>query len=80
MGEVKRARDHVYVAFLEFAFTSNVHNDKTEKPSCLVCDATLSSEILKGNKLQKAFLSRHKKLEDKPLTYFQWLLENVNSS
>ena len=50
------------------------------KPQCLVCNEVLTNHSMKPSLLKLHFLSNHNSLKDKPVTYFEEILANMQQS
>ena len=50
------------------------------KPQCLVCNEVLTNHSMKPSLLKRHFLGKHNSLKDKPVTYFEEILANMQQS
>ena len=50
------------------------------KPQCLVCNEVLTNHSMKPSLLKRHFLGKHSSLKDKPVTYFEEILANMQQS
>ncbi|XP_066978978.1 SCAN domain-containing protein 3-like [Macrobrachium rosenbergii] len=67
------SRKRVYSeVFLELGFTCIVDKG-IQKPQCVVCNAILCKESMKGSKLKDHLIRKHKTLHSKPVDYFRRL-------
>ena len=57
--------------YLQYGFTFTMDENAEAKPQCLVCNEVL---------LKRHFLSKHNSLKDKPVTYFEKILANMQQS
>ena len=50
------------------------------KPQRLVCNEVLSNHLMKPSLLKRHFLGKQNSLKDKPVTYFEEILANMQQS
>ena len=59
---------------MQYGFTCN-DKDGVEKPLCLICNKTLSTESMKPSKLKSHINTKHAKYSGKPIEYFERLFK-----
>ena len=63
--------------YLQYGFTFTMDE---AKPQCLVCNEVLTNHSMKTSLLKRHFLGKHNSLKDKPVTYFEEILANIQQS
>ena len=66
--------------YLQYGFTFTMDENAEAKPQCLVCNEVLTNHSMKPFLLKRHFLGKHNSLKDKPVTYFQEILANMQQS
>ena len=66
--------------YLQYGFTFTMNENTEAKPQCLVCNEVLTNHSMKPSLLKRYFLGKHNSLKDKPVTYFEEILLNVQQS
>ena len=64
-------------SYLQYGFTYTCINNE-HRPVCLICNESLASESMKPIKLKRHLTTRHASYAEKPLMYFERLLQSVN--
>ena len=65
--------------YLQYGFTFTMDENAETKPQCLVCNEVLTNHSMKPL-LKRQFLGKHSSLKDKPVTYFEKILANMQQS
>ena len=66
--------------YLQYGFTFTMDENAEAKPQCLVCNEVLTNHSMKPSLLKRHFFGRHNSLKDKPVTYFEEILANMQQS
>ena len=66
--------------YLQYGFTFTMDENAEAKPQCLVCNEVLTNHSMKPSLLKRHFLGKHSSLKDKPVTYFEEILANMQQS
>ena len=66
--------------YLQYGFTFTMDENAEAKPLCLVCNEVLTNHLMKPSLLKRLFLGKHSSLKDKPVTYFEEILANMQQS
>ena len=66
--------------YLQYGFTFTMDENAEAKPQCLVCNEVLTNHSMKPSLLKRHFSGKHSSLKDKPVTYFEEILANMQQS
>ena len=66
--------------YLQYGFTFTMDENAEAKPQCLVSNEVLTNHSMKPSLLKRHFLGKHSSLKDKPVTYFEEILANMQQS
>ena len=64
--------------YLETGFTWN-GDEEDPRPQCIICCDQLASESMCPNKLRRHFEKKHFELKDKPLEFFERILDKLKA-
>ncbi|XP_050535830.1 zinc finger BED domain-containing protein 5-like [Daktulosphaira vitifoliae] len=65
--------------YLKIGFSWKEDNDE-QRPQCVICFEVLANESMRPNKLRRHIKTKHPDLIDKPLSYFETKLKELNTS
>ena len=66
--------------YLQYGFAFPMEEKAEAKPLCLVCNEVLTNHSIKPSWLKRHFLGKNSSLIDKPVTYFEEILANMQQS
>ena len=66
--------------YLQYGFTFTMDENAEAKPQCSVCNEVLTNHSMKPSLLKRHFLGKHNSLKNKPVTYFEEILANMQQS
>ena len=77
-GEQEICKKHKSQPFENIVKSTFTMDENAEaKPQCLVCNEVLTNHSMKPSLLKRHFLGKHNSLKDKPVTYFEEILANM---
>ena len=66
--------------YLQYGITFAMGENAEAKPQCLVCNEVLTNHTMKPSLLKRLFLGKPNSLKDKPVTYLEEILANMQQS